>query len=1129
MGSKGGDEVTVGYFYSLGIHMGLWKGPIDKVVNIRVDEKCAWSGENTGGPLTIDAPELFGGEEREGGVTGVVDIDMGGPAQTENTYLQSQLGNDIPAFRGFVSAILNQVYIGLNPYLKPWRIRGQRIHVRQDGIDQWYDEKAEILYTCPGDNFISSNRWRLHILEVDMSLQPDLPNATWVRALTFFDQNGNSLTLPEDFVIGQGCFASDNSSVCSGAFDGGGEDETFWFSSLPVPEGTEIHIGYDFGGEKLHVSSFMIGNATHTLPYLERGNPIQYAIEYEDGNGDWISTGEFAPFDVPGTENTYFENYNVVAETNPVDPTCSYTGDVYDMNPAHIVRECVTDPDWGLGHPETENDDAASTYAADLLYTEEMGISINWYRQGPVEDFIAQIKKHINAELYVDRQTSKYVLKLIRDDYDPDALLTLDENDIVRIENARRPALGELINSVTVVYWDTCTSKDASVTVQDEALIQMQGGTINTTIQYPGFTNFRNAVRAAQRDLLALSTPLYASTIYAKRTADGLNIGDVFILTYPDYDISQMIVRITEADYGDGRKNEIRLNVVEDVFALPVTPINEQDPDDPGWEDPIQPPVAADYRLAVESPYYELVQYLGERDLADFLADEPQLGYVGAAAVRPENAISAQIHTDSGGGYSSAGLLDFCASCLLTAGVDQVEKAWTFDNGIDLDLVTVGEHAQIDGELVRIDAIDSSAGTITVGRGVLDTEPRAHLDNARIFFWDFYYGFDKTEYVSSDIVDVKILPTTGRGTLPIADAPVDQVALDGRAIRPYPPADLQIDGVAYPVITIAGGSIDVTWVHRDRLQQTDGTLYDHTDASIGPEAGTTYKLQIIDSLDVVQIEYLSLTGVSQTVSMSTLDDGDFELRIYSERDSILSYQYISWLFTLLHEVIFTGTIPNLEVVENSTLDYAAAVHFNTGTIPDSYSLQNEPTGMTIDNNGDITFSPSTTSTTLGVTVTGTNGALFDVSNAFSVTVTPFIAPRYWRIYVTAVQGGSQAVWIAEIEYRETVGGIDTTSPAGTATASSAQSGSEAIKAFDNDIVTSWHSNVPPSTLAQWVTYDFITSQAVAQVSMTCDTLTTNVAPTEFIIQSSYDNSIWTDELTVTGITWTTGETKLFAL
>ena len=56
MGSKS-SEIVVGYFYSIGIHMGLWKGPIDKVLNISVDEKSAWVGENTGGPLTIDAPE----------------------------------------------------------------------------------------------------------------------------------------------------------------------------------------------------------------------------------------------------------------------------------------------------------------------------------------------------------------------------------------------------------------------------------------------------------------------------------------------------------------------------------------------------------------------------------------------------------------------------------------------------------------------------------------------------------------------------------------------------------------------------------------------------------------------------------------------------------------------------------------------------------------------------------------------------------------------------------------------------------------------------------------------------------------------------------------------------------------
>ena len=1065
MGSNG-DEVTIGYFYSIGIHMGLWKGPIDKILNIQVDEKCAWIGENTGGPLTIDAPELFGGEEREGGVTGVVDIDMGGPTQTENAYLQSQLGDDIPGFRGFVSAILNQVYIGLNPYLKPWRIRGQRIHVRQDGIEQWYDAKSAInALVCPNmacglSEPPKSSDWRIHFSEAGGSDTIDDTCSTyttsttfalWVTDVKFFDIEGNNLN-EVPWQSGDFCDASSSVTTftCISLFDDTIIYNKHWATNLPGREWASFH----FHNREVSVAYFVMTSFNEGSICSSRNRPVRFSLQYKNQEGEWISIGSYSvkPFGTHSmwSDETVFDTKLFLRYEDAEDPEYPLVEEFFgvkpvDMNPAHIIRECVTDPDWGLSHPEAENDDVASTYAADMLFDEGMGISINWYRQGPVEDFIAQIKKHINAELYVDRQTGKYVLKLIRDDYDPDALLTLDENDIVRIENARRPALGELINSLTVVYWDTCTGKDASVTVQDEALIQMQGGIINTTIQYPGFTTFENAVRAAQRDLLALSTPLYTSTIYAKRTADALNIGDVFILTYPDYDISQMIVRITEADYGDGRKNEIRLNVVEDVFALPVTPINEQDPDDPGWEDPIQPPVAADYRLVTEAPYYELVQYFGERDIADFLADEPQLGYVGAAAARPENAISAQMHTDSGGGYSQAGQIDFCATCLLTAGIDQIETAWTFDNGIDLDLVTVGEHAQIDDELVRIDAIDTSAGTLTVGRAVLDTSPRKHVIGARIFFWDSYYGFDQTEYVSSDVVDVKILPTTGRGTLPIADAPVDQVTLNERAIRPYPPGNLKVDAVAYPTANITSASFDVTWAHRDRLQQTDGTLYDHTYTSIGPEAGTTYNLYIDDDTDTTQISHLAISGVSQSVNVESLPDGDYTLRLNSERSSVTSFQEVKWDFTV-----------------------------GAATPTDSHvywRLAN------IANNGHIRVAIS-------------------------------------EIEMRATIGGAD----------QCIGGVASASSEYSASylASLAFDG-DTVSSFQ------WVTSDGDNTDA-WIKYTFVSPVEVQQIAVTSYPFLPDTAPKDWVLQWSDNDADWTTVLTVAGeTTWGASETRLYAV
>ena len=102
---------TVGYRYRMGLHLVLCQGPVDAVQEIQMGERTAWGDASrtplpTGYGLTsigINQPYLFGGDEREGGVVGTIDVLPGGPMQVRNDYLMSRLGSAIPAFRGVLS------------------------------------------------------------------------------------------------------------------------------------------------------------------------------------------------------------------------------------------------------------------------------------------------------------------------------------------------------------------------------------------------------------------------------------------------------------------------------------------------------------------------------------------------------------------------------------------------------------------------------------------------------------------------------------------------------------------------------------------------------------------------------------------------------------------------------------------------------------------------------------------------------------------------------------------------------------------------------------------------------------------------------------------------------------------
>lgn len=874
MGSS--KKVTVGYKYYLGMHLILCHGPADSLRRITVDDRQAWAGNHTGGPLTVSAEGLFGGEQREGGVSGQVDIEMGLPSQGRNSYLQAQLGTDIPAFRGVVGAVLRQCYLGLNPYLKRWAFRLQRIHLRQNGLAQWYDIKSAIPSGASDATDALSVAWTL------IGKAPQTGNV-----YTYDGAASSPASQTRTYSSGTG--EVDNVTL---RVQGLVEFRTFT-GSTPV-SGTVVKGGTPgpssgYNVYKLQISSpaatyyFNNGTSTETVHGIDETFDIQIA----DGASVTLSYS--------------VEDGKMVSDYQELSLVVVASTAQYDMNPAHIIRECLTDPDWGMGYQDADVDDAAFTYAADILYQEGMGMSLLWDRQMPIEDFVMEVVKHINASVYVDRSTGKFVLKLIRDDYEKEDLLVIDQDHISKVENATRPTTGELVNSISVVYWNAITGENASLTVQDQALIQMQGSVVNTTLQFPGFTSSSIAAKVALRSLRSLSTPLLSCTVYADRTASRLNVGDVFRLTWPDLEIDDLVMRVAALAFGDGKANTVKITCIEDAFSFPETATVV--PDDPEWENPSQPATPSPYRLVTEAPYYELVQTVSQLEIDDMLASSPEAGLLMASAVSPPGGIQAVLSTNAGAGFEDVAALDFCPFASLAADVGPTDTVLSVTDGVDLDLVEVGTLAQLGEEQVRVDAVDLALQTVTVGRGCLDTPPLAHDAGATLFFWDVYNAMDRTEYTVGETVQAKVIPTTGGGALNPADAPVDSVTMSQRAYRPYSPGDLRFDANSYPPVVFAA-TTSVSWKHRDRLQQTAGSVLDHTAGNIGPEDGVSYRLRLYDEGMNLMSEVPGIAGTSQIVDLSGLSSEVATVMVYSERGGLLSWRPALHTFTFTLATIF---------------------------------------------------------------------------------------------------------------------------------------------------------------------------------------------------------------------------------
>ena len=540
----------------------------------------------------------------------------------------------------------------------------------------------------------------------------------------------------------------------------------------------------------------------------------------------------------------------------------------HDANPAHIIRDCLIDPNWGMGYPEADIDTVSFAVAADTLYAENFGLSILWDQETSIEDFIGSVLAHVDGVLYVHPRTGLFTLRLARADYDVGALAVLSPTNVRAIESFTRPSWSELGNQVTLTYRDRDTDRDVGVTVQDIAAIEAAGGVVAHRMSFPGIARADLANRVAQRELRQLSSALAKVTLVANRQAASLMIGDVFKLVWPAYGIDQMVLRVARISYGELTSGAVRIEAIEDVFGLPLAAY--ADPPATAWADPINLPAPVPAGMAYEVPYWSVVKDLvGE--WPSILADiDPTEGVVATLGVRP-SADAFDYHAyaweQAKNAWVDRGRGQFAPSALLAAAMAQGAATVTvaLTQAVDLDLVAVDDFAIIDDEWLWVTAIDAGAPSVTLARGVLDTVPIAHSAGSRVWFVTPHYI--APEYVVTETAQLRLCPKTGRGELAVSAAATLSRPIAQRFIRPYPPGQVRINGSAYP--QAVAGDLAIGWAQRNRVTQTAGVVL-QTDGNLTPESGQTTTLRLYDDSDMLRRTISGISGTSQTWSLAQI-------------------------------------------------------------------------------------------------------------------------------------------------------------------------------------------------------------------------------------------------------------------
>lgn len=569
-------------------------------------------------------------------------------------------------------------------------------------------------------------------------------------------------------------------------------------------------------------------------------------------------------------------------------------------NPAHIIRECLVNATWGLGYPSQDIDDDSFEEAADQLYDEGLGLSMMWQNQTPIEDFILDVCEHINASLVEDRLSGEWRLILIRDNYEVDSLLTLDESNCT-VENFQRKTLSDTVNEVTVSYIRAEDGAEDTVTVQDLANFSGQGRISSQKRDYPGVGSRDLAFRLALRDLQTLSKPVAKATIIANRKSFDLYPGQAFKLVWPRLGLDGVIFRVGTMDLGSLQNGRVEIEAVEDVFGLPDSVYADAQPI--GWVDTQRSPEPVETYRIFEPSYYELYTSTRSGDRLDWPED---VGFGAAMGVEP-NDDSTSLRLYDNDTSTTVGSGSFTPTLVLTEELPAEAGPSTlrFDPDEHPDLLMYFEDgglAWVDDELIYLTDLDTADGTVTADRGVLDTVPAHHDSGATVWFYRRRIAaFDSTMRVAGETADYKLLSKTSEGVLDPSNAPTVSYTFQDRQRRPYVPGNVRIEGEYFPEVQNANFDPTITWAHRDRTQQlADPT--DFTAGDIGPEEGVTYHLRIYDEDGELAVDEDELSGTSFEWTTEKDDlgkpvlapSGVYEVTGYPVRDPNRNYM-VTWL------------------------------------------------------------------------------------------------------------------------------------------------------------------------------------------------------------------------------------------
>lgn len=942
----GSSSQVVGYRYYASF-LAFIGNRIENFIGINFDKRGWHTGRrvsmgDNGEMVYLHLPNLYG--ENEGGISGTLCVKYGSNMQAPDAaykkYMES-ISSPVSAYpyQSYISftggellSRLNSLteeqlqdladqyndgiipgggfYVGNSGYMKEMLLWVKRTRVRNDGRVQWYDEKSEIGYYF---KFTETNEF-LYTQKFTSFLDGKIvtPNGEKSTETTPFEYPGSYDATDRRFV----------------AWSIGGEQENVDLNNpvnsqlfYLIPKiGLVVHIEFSINTSTLAEKTEyeVIGTLAKPL-VISQQYPQTLISAYfiiAEGKGyaavgiKSVSSGVVFSNGSPRIgANISARMFECYAFEQYIDFGAE------DINPIHKIREILTD-DTAMGKPESDVNDANFMKAADRIYDEGLGISWAIDEKSCIEA-IEELCYHIEAGIRVNRQTGLYEIVLFRDDWFSDEEIhTIAENKIkdlsLEVMNS-----DDIVNQLNVTYYDRERIKNSTFSVYENGSILTMGHVNAESAEFPYFMNMRNAEVVANWKLKQFSTPAWSGSFTTGwREARKWNRYDLIRLPWSKKWNGTILVRIMKINLGNGTENTVMIDFEE---VIPYSgEMNTSIVVDESMNAGVQPPQPS-INAVFEAPYYLTVLRAGQTNTESELLNNPDIGYVAAIAAKPQsNSLNALLYTDGGAGdFEQVSRLDYCDILQLDRPINKTISTFVVTGSLT-QIVNSNNLIYLNGELMGFVSFDNETKVLTVKRGVLDTVPNKH-DSGSLFVFDLPdVAFDSTQYASGESVEAQVLTTTPSGIQDLN--PIGKfIDIQARAIRPYPPANVQINNALWPETLLVSSDLVVTWVHRNRIQQTGGMPLGFYDGGIAAEAGVTYSLELSTQQDGVLLSVDSINADNYVIPQATiLPNKAHKLKLWSVRDDYDSYQiYEHSFFAESASLILTATTDGKKVDGNT--------------------------------------------------------------------------------------------------------------------------------------------------------------------------------------------------------------------